>query len=306
MVKMRSIVPLCVFMGLLAQSAEAAPGVLLLAHGGSAEWNARVTELAARVDKSKPTEVALGMATRATIQGAIDRLVARGVTEIVAVPLFVSSWSTVITSTEYLLGQRADAPAALALFAKMSHGPSAAAHGPATAQDAHAAHASDGTTPVKSPVPIRMTAAFNDHPIVGEILASRARSISRNPRQEAVVLVAHGPNEEDDNRKWLADMKSLAAQVAKREPFVAVDYLTLRDDAPKPVRDKATADLRALVTQHAASNTRTLIVPLLVSFGGIDRGLRERLEGLAYTMPEAALVPDDRIVTWVLAMADAR
>jgi hypothetical protein len=49
-----------------------------------------------------------------------------------------------------------------------------------------------------------------------------------------------------------------------------------------------------------------LIVPLLVSFGGIERGLRERLDGLQYAMPTAALVPDDRLVAWVLAMANQR
>ena len=48
-------------------------------------------------------------------------------TEIVAVPLFVSSHSSVITSTEYLLGLRAEAPADLAIFAKMTH----AGHGAA-------------------------------------------------------------------------------------------------------------------------------------------------------------------------------
>src|SRR5262245_21431014 len=85
-------------------------GILLLAHGGSAEWNAQVTTLAAQVDVTKPTEVAFGMAARATIQAAVDRLRERGVTEIVAVPLFVSSWSSVITSSEYLLGQRAIPP----------------------------------------------------------------------------------------------------------------------------------------------------------------------------------------------------
>src|SRR5688572_30531824 len=103
---------------LLPQSASADPGILLLAHGGSAEWNGRVTDLAAIVNATRPTEVAFGMATRASIQGAVDRLVARGVTEIVAVPLFVSSWSTVITSTEYLLGLRPDAPSALATYAR--------------------------------------------------------------------------------------------------------------------------------------------------------------------------------------------
>jgi hypothetical protein len=85
-----------------------------------------------------------------------------------------------------------------------------------------------------------------------------------------------------------------------------VDYLTLRDDAPKPVRDKATAELHELVTKHTAAGRRVLIVPLLISFGGIERGLRERLDGLTYTIPTAALMPDDRLVTWVLAKADER
>jgi hypothetical protein len=166
------------------------------------------------------------MATRANIQAAVDRLAARGVTEIVAVPLFVSSWSSVITSTEYLLGLRAEAPAALAVYAKMNHAqpaPTATAGSIAAGHDSHNM-AADGTTPVKSPVPIRMTPALNDHPIVAEILASRARSISRKSGAEAVVIVAHGPNEEDDNRRWLADMRSLAARIGQMERF-AVDFV---------------------------------------------------------------------------------
>jgi hypothetical protein len=49
-----------------------------------------------------------------------------------------------------------------------------------------------------------------------------------------------------------------------------------------------------------------LIVPLLISFGGIEKGLRERLNGLAYTLAESALMPDDRMAAWVLTMADRR
>jgi hypothetical protein len=72
--------------------------------------------------------------------------VARGVTETVAVPLSVSSWSTVITSTEYLLGLRKEAPGALAAFAKMNHPP---ADGAAAGANRHEGHstAADGTTP---------------------------------------------------------------------------------------------------------------------------------------------------------------
>jgi len=307
MLKIRIVLTLLVF-AVGARTSYADPGILLLAHGGSAEWNARVTELAAKVDRTKPTEVAFGMATRANIQAAIDRLAARGVTEIVAVPLFVSSWSSVITSTEYLLGQRTEAPAALAVYAKMNHShpaPAATSGSASTGHDAHGA-AADGTTPVKSPVPIRMTPALNGHPIVAEILASRARAISRSPAQEALILIAHGPNEDDDNRRWLTDMRSLADRIGQTEKFASIEYLTLRDDAPKPVRDAATAHLRGIVQREISAGRRVLIVPLLISFGGIERGLRERLEGLSYTMADAALMPDERLVTWVLASAEAR
>jgi sirohydrochlorin ferrochelatase len=295
------LLPLVLLATLAARTVHADPGILLLAHGGSAEWNARVTDLAATVNQTRPTEVAFGMAARTTLQSGIDKLVARGVTEIVAVPLFVSSWSTVITSTEYLLGLRPDAPAALAIYAKMNHAPAATG---ATGHEAHTA-AGDGTTPVKSPVKIRMTAALNDHPIVADVLADRARAISRNRAQEALIIVAHGPNEEEDNRRWLADMRSLAAGVGQSENFPSIDYLTLRDDAPKPVRDAATEQLRGIVQRELSAGRRVLIVPLLISFGGIERGLRERLEGLSYTMASAALMPDDRLARWVLAMASA-
>jgi sirohydrochlorin ferrochelatase len=311
MFKVRIVFPLLVLGVLLTHRAYAdETGILLLAHGGSAQWNTRVTELAAQVDKTRPTEVAFGMATRANIQAAVDRLTTRGVKEIVAVPLFVSSWSSVITSTEFLLGQRTEAPAELALFAKMNHAPGAATPGSAPAGHDAAGHeghaAADGTAPVKSPVPIRMTRALNDHPVVAEILASRARSISRNPVEEAIVIVAHGPTGEEENRRWLGDMSSIAERLGKAERFASVDYLTLRDDAPKPVRDRATAELRDLVQKRTGEGRRVLIVPLLVSFGGIERGLRERLEGLPYALPDAGLVPDDRLATWVLAMAGSR
>jgi sirohydrochlorin ferrochelatase len=286
-------------------------GILLLAHGGSTDWNAQVAKLASDVDRTTPTEVAFGMAARANIQSAVDRLQARGATEIVAVPLFISSWSSVITSTEYLLGQRAEAPPELAVFAKMNHG----GHGAATTQTAHqashgggdhAAHpAADPKSPVQSKVPIRMTPALNDHPIVADILASRARAISRNAAAEALVIVAHGPVADAENVRWLEDMTSIAGRIGAGSRFASIDCITLRDDAPKPVRDRAAADLRELVTKRIGDGRRVLIVPLLVSFGGIERGLRQRLDGLEYTMPAAGLVPDDRLVSWVLAMAGA-
>lgn len=285
-----------------SSQAPAKTGVLLLAHGGAAQWNERVHAVAKSVDESQPTEVAFGMASRASIQAAVDKLTSRGVTEIIAVPLFVSSYSSVITSTEYLLGLRAEAPADLKIFAKMNH----SSHGaPAAAANEHAAHmpAVDPASPVTTTVPVRMTPAFNRHPLIAQIAADRAKSISKSPANEAVILVAHGPVPDDDNNRWLADMKVLADQVTSSAPYASVDYMTVRDDAGPAMREAATQDLRQRVEQQVAAGRTVLIVPHLMSFGGIEQGIRKRLEGLAYTMTDQALMPDARIVEWVRSSA---
>jgi sirohydrochlorin ferrochelatase len=269
-------------------------GVLLLAHGGKPDWNLEVSKLAAQVNRTLPIEVAFGMASKRTMEEAIHRLVARGVQQIVAVPLFVSSHSSVITSTEYLLGLRSDAPPELASFARMDHAQGAASH--AMMMDA----SFDPSTPIKSPVPIRMTSALNHHPLVAEILLERARSISKKPESEVVVVVAHGPVPDNDNAKWLADMHSLAERMRAASRFKRIEYLTVRDDAPEEVRAKATAELRNLVERATVDSNRVLVVPLLLSYGGIELGIKKRLEGLTYTMSSQGLLPDNRLAEWVL------
>jgi sirohydrochlorin ferrochelatase len=251
------------------------------------------------VDATTPAEVAFGMASRASIQQAVDRLAARGVKAIIAVPLFVSSHSSVITSTEYLLGLRAEAPTDLALFAKMDH----SRHGAAAAHDHTAMPAvpADPTSPVKSSLPIRMTSALNRHPLIGAIVADRASAISLVPEKEAVIIVAHGPVPDDDNQRWLEDMAVLAQQTKNAAPYASVDAMTVRDDAGPAMREAATKELRDKVQAQLASGRRVLVVPHLMSFGGIEQGIRKRLDGLDYTMTTQALMPDDRIVQWVLA-----
>ena len=279
------------------------PGVLLLAHGGSLEWNEEVRHVADQADLQIPTEVAFGMATRSTIQAAIDRLVARKVTEIVAVPLFISSHSSVIESQAYLLGLRAQIPDDLKDFAAMDHGSMDGAMDHMAKDDP--ASTANSMKPVTSPVPIHMTAALDANSFVAKILVDRAASISRDPAHEVVILVAHGPVPEDDNKLWLRDMGILANQMRSATHYGAIECLTLRDDADKPVRDAATQQLRKKVEQVTHAGNTALVVPLLLSYGGIEDGLRKRLDSLSYRMTSQALLPDERIVDWTVEAARA-
>ncbi len=288
-------------------AAQGSTGVLILAHGGSQGWNSQVADLATRVNAQLPAEVAFGMADRSTIQAAVDRLVRRGVGRIVAVPLFVSSHSSVFESSRYLLGARPDAPADLAIFARMKHGDMSSGdrHHGAGDPAAMIAPAVDGTTPVVAPVPVVVGRALDHDPAVAAILAERAKSLSHDPASEVVVIVAHGPTSDEENALWVKDMELLAAGVQQAAPFARVESLTVRDDAPAPIRDAAAAHLRDVVSKATGEGHRVLIVPLLLSYGGIETGVRKRLDGLDYQMAAQGLLPDDRLVQWVIDSARA-
>ncbi len=282
-----------------SQTPDEKIGVLILAHGGKANWNEEVMKVRAEVDRVHPAEVAFGMASRKTIQAAVDKLAERGAERIVAVPLFISSHSSVITSTEYLLGQRAEAPKDLAIFAKMDHGNGG--HNSHGAHSAHSAHSTyDGTKPIDAKLPVVMTRALDDHPKVAEILTARAKALGSQPESEVVIVVAHGPVSEESNRKWLSDMSSIVERMKGETSFKRIEYLTVRDDAPEPIRSQATAELRAIVEKAKAENAEVLIVPLLLSYGGIEEGVKKRLEGLPYKMSSQGLLPDERLAKWIL------
>ena len=281
---------------LLAPGIAGAQGILLLAHGGRADWNQEVLALAARVDSSVPVEVAFGMANKRTIEDALDRLAERDVTSIVAVPLFISSHSSVMRATEYLLGSRDEAPPQMEAFARMG-----------ARRDAEGGSGSDPdfdwTAPVETTTPISVGRALDGHALVAEILISRALEVSEAPEGEVVVVVAHGPSSEEDNELWLENMSILVEGMRPRTRFSRIEHLTVRDDASEPVREHATEELRAVVEDAVDDGKSVLIVPLLLSYGGIEAGIRRRLEGLPYRMALQALLPDERLSEWVLMQA---
>ena len=288
---------------LLTPGVADAQGILLLAHGGRAEWNQEVLALASRVDASVPIEVAFGMASKRTIRDALDRLAEREVTSVMAVPLFISSHSSVMRATEYLLGTRDEAPPQMEAFGNMAARMAARR---ASEEEVADDPGFDWTTPVETTIPITVGRALDAHALVAEILLSRALDVSEAPEDEVVVVVAHGPSSEEDNELWLGNMGILVEAMRARTGFSRIDYLTVRDDASEPVRDQATEELRAVVEGAVDEGKSVLIVPLLLSYGGIETGIRRRLEGLPYRMAAQALLPDERLSEWVLLQVAER
>lgn len=257
----------------LAFAAETRSGVLVLAHGGSPAWNASVQETVTSARLPYPTAVAFGMGMSAqevsAMQEAVSQLQTQGATELLVVPLLVSSHSDVYRQYQYLLGLRSK--------------PAGPHH---------------DATPLTLELPVRLAPPLDDHPVVAEILLDRARALSQSPQDEVVVLVAHGPNSERDNAAWLDAMQVMARRLQSDGGFARVEMATLRDDASWWVRRRATQALRRLVAQ-ASREHRVLVVPVLIARGGIEHKIPARLRGLSYAFSGEALLPHPRAAAWL-------
>jgi hypothetical protein len=294
-------VRLALALALLASPIHAAApyGIILLAHGGDASWNAQIESLRASVDAKVPAETALGMADPAALQAAVDRLEKRGAARIVAVPLFVQSRSEVLDQTRYAL-KLADEPSAAlrAGYERM-----AAAHaGMKMPAGAPMMHHEFSLARVSARGKITMTPALDDDPFVAKILAERALALSRRPDVETVVLVAHGPADDAAVPAWERSLANLADAVKVRGKFRRVIPAMLRDDSPPAVRAASVVKLRRAVAL-GASNGRALVVPVLIARGGIEEKIAKDLDGLDYAWDGKTLMPHDGFDAWVLETA---
>lgn len=268
------------------------PGVLVLAHGVSGHsdehggghgghhppregtWEKTVRALVAEasIRGSFPVELAFGMWDRDSFQAGVDRLVARGATELRVVPLFISSYSMVIRAQHYLFGLREENPLWF----------------------------DPGRISIPSVIAkVTFSPALNDSPELSEALGRRARELTENPALEELVLVAHGPVSDEDDELWLGDLRVHASRIGTGH---LVHVITLRDDAPKEVRDEMTRRLREIVTGISSRGRTALVLPVLLAPGGIEAGLLERLKGLSYRYRGRMLAPDPSLVNWITRM----
>ena len=262
----------------IAAAADEPLGVLVVAHGSTAEWNANVEAAVTIIRQHTPSIAAylMGKENR-TPQAAYDELVAAGVQRIVIVPLLVSSYSSHYEQVRFLGHLRDDYPGSEWMQLTQLHGPAEVV----------------GVTP-----------ALDAHPILAEILADRARALSRDPSQESLVIVAHGPNGAANADRWMSAIRQLGVQIRSLVPFKELDVRLLRDDAPKPVKDQALAELRHSVASRAESG-RVVVVPLLLGPGRVLDQVPDVLTGLEYLWDGRPVLPDSRIADWVLSQADS-
>jgi sirohydrochlorin cobaltochelatase len=259
-------------------------GVLLVAHGADAGWNAPVEALAAQVRAHGivrgPVGVAFLMGDSARthrFQDVAADLVTHGARRIVVVPLLVSSFSGHYDQIRYLSG------ALDTLDDEMMH---------------HL-HMSGITRPTG--VPITVTAALDDSPELAAILAERASAMAADRTHRALFLLGHGPNSAEDYAAWMKNLRVVADSVRRATGYASVSVELVRDDAPPPVRAEAVRRAREIIElQYAATLNDVIVVPILVSSGSVSgQKLPADLAGTHALYRSTPLLPDTILARWV-------
>ncbi|MBA4495535.1 sirohydrochlorin chelatase [Paenactinomyces guangxiensis] len=177
-------------------------GVLVIAHGSSKQdWVELVDQAVKQVQLDYPVATAfLEMVEGRSIPDGIKELEEQGVTEVIAVPLFVSSGSTHIEEISYLLGLNQ--------------------HPKVEVEE----------EPFEINAKVRLCPAMDDHPLISDILVERAGEMSVNPAEEVILLVGHGSDVEGFKQLWEKGMDSLAKQIRRKLGFSDAVLATIHPD----------------------------------------------------------------------------
>lgn len=244
------------------------PGVLVISHGSpDPEWAELVDGAVADVMELLPA----GMAVEASfldnqegrlIQDGIDRLEAQGITDLIVIPLFVSSGSTHMDEIAYALGMK--------------------------------------NTPEKETDMERLRISarvffgdpMDDDPLIARLIWEKVKGLSEQPEREALILIGHGSKHDGFRQRWEQGISALAARIGEISGLAATDYALLNPDS---LRNKVSR-------YAEESGLQVIMAPLFLSAGYFTKKvIPDRLEGLEYRYSGDAMLPHPLIARWMYA-----
>lgn len=248
-------------------------GVLALGHGYEPSGNEAFKKAYVPTADKYPTAVAFGMAMMSSdhIQAAVDELTAAGVDTVLVMPVTTLKSGGLIGQWRYIFDLQDDAPwmsvARVQTDARIVLGP----------------------TPTTDP-------------LISAILLDHATELSRDPANEVVALIAHGPDEVDANALELAILERHAVIIREGRAFADVRGFTLQDDAPSAVRQANIERIRNWVQTAVDKDQRVIVLTTLPVKGSVQKKIRRDLEGLDYDLSEKGVVENALFSEWVDAV----
>ncbi len=244
------------------------PGILIISHGSpESEWMRWIDEAVEQTIFPADMPVYssyLDNVPGRLIQDGIDELERQGVTDLLVIPLFVSSGSTHIDEISYALGVK-EAP--------------------------------DKETDLE---PFRITARVHfgypvdDDEDIAHMLWDKVKHLSEEPTREVVLIVGHGSIHGGFLHRWVKGIASLSRRVGAISGTAYADYALLNPDSLiLKTRKWTKRGYRVLIAPIFLSRGYFLntVIP-------------RRLEGLSHHYVGEALLPHPRLSHWIQRQVD--
>lgn len=259
---------------------EANYGVLIMAHGGGPNWNESVLEAVELLRERHPVEVAFGMADAGSLEQAVRRLELAGVEHVGVVRLFISgeSW---FDRTRQILGMQDGAPSKEAWEASATHRHSAMPMGFWQIETKLNFHLAEE--------------GLADAVEMDEVILQRIQAFSKDPAHEVVLVLAHGPADDDEDARWVEKITDRTRLARETLGLADVRVFTLREDWEEKREGAEEAIRRYIVAAEAAGHDAIVIPYRVQGFGPYA----DVLSGLDYRSDGVGLLPHRNVGLWV-------
>jgi hypothetical protein len=259
------------------RSLKGSTGVLILSHGVGENSDRAMKQAFEPLAAKKPTAIGFGMSmmNSAHLQAAVDDLVARGAKTIVLVDEGTTTkYNSLTRHWQYIFGL-------------------------------HPESSYLDVPKVRAPgVRFLWAGHFNDSPLVTDMIYENAKSVSRNPAKETLILVGHGPEDNADNGPDLKILQAHVDRIAAKKEFADVKIINLQDDAIRPIRESNVRTLRKWVEQAGRQGNEVIVVAVAAASWGVQNHIKQDLRGLKYTFAEKGLSENPKFVTLVEGLVD--
>ncbi len=244
------------------------PGILIISHGSpESEWMHWIDEAVAGT--SFPAQLPvyssyLDNVPGRLIQDGIDELERQGVTDLLVIPLFVSSGSTHIDEISYALGVK-----------------------PAPDKETELA-------PFRITANVHFGDPVDDDEDIAFMLWDKIKHLSKQPTREVVLIVGHGSIHAGFLQRWVKGIASLSRRVGAISGTAYADYALLNPDSlTLKTRKWTQRGYRVLVAPLFLSRGYFLntVIP-------------RRLDGLSHQYAGEALLPHPRLSHWMERQVD--
>ncbi len=241
-------------------------GVLVISHGSrNKDWVLMVDESICKLNIPAGTPLDssfLEAVEGREIQDGIHALEQKGVTDLIVVPLFISSGSTHMEEIQYALG----------LIEQSS--------------------IETDIGRMRLQARVHFCAPINDDPLIAQICWEKIQPLSVEPTKEVLLMVGHGSDEQGFGERWLEMLANMAEKVRQLGGFAHAGTATLH---PDDIAEKV-----AWWEQHYP-DLHIVISPFFLSEGYFTKKvIPQRLaEATRVRYNGAALLPHNNITRWM-------